>query len=99
VGPFKVISKLGINFYKLLLPKGCRLHRVIHCGLLSHGLSATSLRPHQTTIEGDHDVFEVDFISDDKIDNWPRRKGPYFQFLTRFMSFNIPRWILLEKID
>ena len=26
LGPFKVICKVGINSYKLLLPKGCRLH-------------------------------------------------------------------------
>ena len=46
LGPFKVIRKVGINSYKLLLPKGCRLHPVFHCDLLSHASSSTSLRPH-----------------------------------------------------
>jgi hypothetical protein len=34
LAPCKVISKVDINFYKLLLPKGCRLHPVfivIYC--------------------------------------------------------------------
>ena len=68
LGPFKVISKVGINSYKLLLPKGCRLHPVFHCDLLSHALTSTSLRPHQAEIEGDHEEYAVDYISDVKID-------------------------------
>jgi hypothetical protein len=56
------------------------------------------LRPHQAEIEGDHEEYAVDFISDVKIDNWPRR-GPYLQFLTHFVSFDIPEWLLLEQVD
>ncbi len=41
LGPFKVICKVGINSYKLLLPKGCRLHHVFYCDLLSHASSST----------------------------------------------------------
>jgi hypothetical protein len=69
------MSKVGINSYKLLLPKGCRLHPVFHCDLLSHTLSAPSLRPHQSAIEGNRKEYAVDFISDVNIDNWPRKKG------------------------
>jgi hypothetical protein len=47
LGPFNVICKVGIYSYKLLIPKGCRLHHVFHCDLLSHASSSTSLRPHQ----------------------------------------------------
>jgi hypothetical protein len=47
LGPFKVICKVGINSYNLLLPKEYRLHPVFHCDLLSHASSSTSLRPHQ----------------------------------------------------
>jgi hypothetical protein len=36
LGPFKVICKVGIISYKLLSSKGCRLHHVFHCALLSH---------------------------------------------------------------
>jgi hypothetical protein len=68
---------VGINSYKLLLPKGCRLHSAFLCDLLSHALSSTLLRPHQTEIEGDHEEYAVDYILDVKIDNCPRRKGPY----------------------
>ena len=77
LGPFKVICKVGISSYKLLLPKGCRLHHVFHCDLLSHASSSTSLRPHQAEIEGGHKKYAVDYIPDVKIDNWPRRRGPY----------------------
>ncbi len=63
---------------------------MFYCDLLSHASSSTSLRPHQAEIEGDHEEFAVDFISDVKIDNWTRRRGPYLQFLTHFVSFDIP---------
>ena len=99
LGHYKVISKVGINSYKLLLPKGCRLHLVFHCDLLSHATTSTSLRPHQAEIEGDHEEYAVDYISDVKIDNWPRMRGPYLQFLTHFVSFDIPEWLLLEQVD
>ena len=88
LGPYIVISKVCINSYKLLLPKGCRLYHVLHCDLLSHATSSTFLRPHQDEIEGDHEEYSFDFISDVKIDNWPRR-DPYLQFLTHFVSFDI----------
>jgi hypothetical protein len=55
------------------------------------------LRPHQAEIEGDHEEYAADFISDVKIDNWPRRRGPYLPFLTHFVSFDIPEWLLLEQ--
>ena len=75
------MSKVGINSYKLLLPKGCRLHPVFHCDyLLSHATSSTFIRPHQAEIEDDHEEYARDFISDVKIDNFRRRKGPYLQF-------------------
>jgi hypothetical protein len=99
LGPYKDISKVGINSYTFLLPKGCRLHPVFHCDLLSHATSSTSLRPHQAEIEGDHEKHTVDFISDVKIDNWPRRRGPYLQFFTHFVSFDILEWMLLEHVD
>ena len=69
LGSYKVISKDEINSYKRLLPKGCRLHPVFHCDLLSHATTSTSLRPHQAEIEGDHDEYAVDYISDVKFDN------------------------------
>jgi hypothetical protein len=99
LGPYKVVTKVGINSYKLELPKGCRLHPVFHCDLLSHATSSTSLRPHQAEIEGDHEEYAVDYISDVKIDKWPRRRGSYLQFLTHFVSFDIPEWLLLEQVD
>jgi hypothetical protein len=80
LGPYKVVSKVGINSYELLLYKGSRLHPVFYCHLLSHATSSTSLRPHQTEIEGDHEEYAVDVISDVKIYNWPRRRGPYLEF-------------------
>ena len=98
--PYKVISKVGINSYQLWLPKGCRLHPVFHCDLLSHATSSIlSLRPHQAEIEDDHKEYAVDFFSDVKIDNWARRRGPYLQFLTHFVPFDILEWMLLGQVD
>ena len=86
MGPYKVVSMVGINSYKLFLPNGCQLHLVFHCDLLSRATSSTSLRPHQAEIEVDHEEYAVDFISDVKIDDWPRRRGPYLQLFTHFVS-------------
>ncbi len=62
LGHFKVIYKVEINSYTLLLPKGFRLHYVFHCGLLCHASSSTSRMPHQTNIEGDHEEYAVDLF-------------------------------------
>jgi len=72
---------------------------MFHCDLLSLATSSTSLRPHQAEMEGDHEEYAVDFSSDDKIDNWSRRRGPYLQLLTHFVSFDIPEWVLLEQVN
>ena len=36
---------------------------------------------------------------DVKIDNWPKRRVPYLQLLTHNVSFDIPKWLLLEQAD
>ena len=74
------------------------MHPVCHCDLLSLASSSTSVRPHQVEIEGDHEEYAIGFISDVKIDNWPRRRGPYLQFLTHFVAFDIPELLLLEQV-
>ena len=71
---------------------------MFYCDLLSQATSSTSLRPRQVEIEGDHDEYVVDFVLDVKIDNWPRRRCPYLQFYTHFVSFDIHEWIL-EQVD
>ena len=38
-------------------------------------------------------------MSDVKIDIWSVRRGPYLQYLTHFVSFDIPEWMLLEQVD
>jgi len=88
---------VSVNSYKLVLPKGCRLHPVFHCDLLSHASSSTSLRAHQVEVKGDHEEYSVGYISDVKINNWQRKRGPYLQFLNRFLSIDIPEWMLLER--
>ena len=72
---------------------------MFHCNLLSHASSATSLRPHRAEIEGNREEHAVDFTLDIKINSCPRRKGSYFRFLTHFVSFAIPEWMLLEQVD
>ena len=90
---------MGIYSYKLVLPKGCRIHHVFYCDLLSHATSSTSLRPHQAEIEGNHTKYSVDYISDVKIDNWARRRGHYLQLFSHFVYLDIPEWMLLEQVD
>ena len=50
-------------------------------------------------MEDDHEDYDVDFISDVEIDNWPSIRGSYLQFLTLFVSFNILEWMLFEQVD
>ena len=52
-GPLKLMAKVYITSYTLLLSDGGRLHPVFHCAFLSHYTTCTSLRPRQTEIEGD----------------------------------------------
>jgi len=77
----------------------CRLNLVFRCNLLPRDTSSTSLRHHRAEIEGDHEEYSVDYISGVKIDNWPRGKSPYLQFLTQLVSFDIPEWMILEQVD
>ena len=99
LGPYTSVSKVGINSYKLLLPKECRLHLVFHCALLSHATSSTPLRPHRDEIEADYEEYAVDLISDVRIDNWPGCRGPHLHFFTHFVPFDIPELMLLEQVD
>ena len=86
--------------YKLLLHDGCRLNPVFHCNLLSDSTTSASLRPHQAEVEGDmEEYYAINYIDDVKLDNWPRRRGPYLQFLTYFVNFDTPEWMLLEQVD
>jgi hypothetical protein len=94
-----VLAKVGMTSYKLLLPDGCRLHPVFHCDLLSQSTTTTSLRPHQAEIEGDMEEYAINYIDDVKLDTWPRRRGLYLQFLTYFINFDTPEWMLLEQVD
>ena len=41
-------------------------------------------------IEGDMEEYAINYIADVKIDNWPRRRGLYLQFLTYFINFDTP---------
>ena len=66
-------------------------YSAFHCYLLSRATSSTSLRPHQAEIEGDHEEYTADFISDVKFDNWSIRRCSFLQFLTDFVSFDIPK--------
>jgi hypothetical protein len=34
-----------------------------------------------------------------KIGNWPNRRGPYLQFFTHFVGYNVPKWMSLEQVD
>ena len=100
MGPYKVMAKVGRTSYRLLLLDGCRLHQVVfHCDLLSQSTITTSLRPHQTEIEGNMEEFAINSIDDVNLDNWPRRRGLYLRFFTYFVNVDTPEWMLLEQVD
>jgi len=98
LGPFEVLEKIGLKSYKIRLSPGCRLNPVFHCDLLSIASNSTALRHKPAEIESDHNEFAIDYISDVKIGNWPNRRGPYLQFLTHFVGYNVPEWMLLEQV-
>ena len=77
LGPFQVIKKVGLKSYRLKLPRGCRLHPVFLCDLLSKASNSTPLRHLPAEIESDHKEYAIDYASDAKVDNWPNRRGLY----------------------
>ena len=44
-------------------------------------------------------IYALDFNFDVQTRNWLRKKGPYLQLLTHFVSFDILEWMLLEQVD
>ena len=77
LGPFEIIEKVGLKFYKLKLPPSCRLHIVFHCVLLSKAFGSRLLRHQPAESEKDHNEYAIDYISDAKADNWPYHRGYY----------------------
>jgi hypothetical protein len=67
--------------------------------LLPKASNPTPLRHQPAEIESDHNEYAIDYISDVKIGNRPNRRGPYLQFLTHFVGYNVPEWMLLEQVD
>ena len=43
--------------------------------------------------------YAINYKDDVKLDNWSRRQGPSLQFLTYFVKFDTPEWMLLEQTD
>ena len=72
---------------------------MFHCDLLSKASNSTNLRHRPAEIKSDHNGYAIDCISDVKVDNWPNRRGLYLQFLTHFVGYDIPEWMLLEQVD
>ena len=62
-----------------------------------HHLS--SLMIQLVKIESDYNEHAINFISDAEVENWPHRRGRYLQFLTRFVGYDVPEWMVLEQDD
>ena len=99
LGLFQVLEKVGLQSYRLKLPPGCRHHPVLHFDLLSKASNLTTLRHQPVQIEIDHNENAIDYISDAKVDHWPNSRGLYLQFLTHFVGYGVPEWMLLEQVD
>jgi hypothetical protein len=87
---------VGLKSYRLKLPPGCRLHSVFQCDLLSKAFNSTPLRHQPVETESDQTEYAIDFISDDKVDNLPNRRGFYLHFLTNSVGYDVLEWMLLE---
>jgi hypothetical protein len=72
---------------------------MVHCDLFSKAASSTPLRHQPFEIESDHNEYAIDYMSDAKVGNWPNRRSPYLQFLTHFIGYDVPKWMLLEQVD
>ena len=62
---------------------------MFHCDLLSKASNPIPLRHQLTEIESDHNEHAIDYILDVKIGIRPNRRGPYLQFLTRFVEYDV----------
>ena len=69
------------------------------CVLLSKGSNSTPLLHQPIEIESDHNEYAIDYISNVEVDNWPNWRGLYVQFLTHFIGYDVPEWMLFEKVD
>jgi len=90
LGPFHVLEKVALKSYRLKLPTGCNLHPVFHCALRSTTSNYIPLRNQPSDIESNHNEYEIDYISDAKVDNWQNRRGLYLQFLNHFVRYDVP---------
>jgi len=72
---------------------------VLHCDLPSKASNSTPLRHQFAKIESDHNEYAINYTSDAEVDNWPSRRGLYLQFLTHFVGYDVPEWMLLGHVD
>lgn len=84
IGPYRVISKIGEQAYKLELPDEFRIHNVFHTGLLKPYLAAGPNQPPQpiSWIEGEPQ-FAVERILDHEKVKIGNRKATY-KYLVRW---------------
>ena len=99
LGPYKVLKKIGNRSYKLQLEQGSRLHPVFHVDVLSKATSQVPLRVQPVDAVDDGLEYEIEKITDVKLDTWPRRRGLQVQFLTHYVGFDNPEWSILELLD
>ena len=98
-GPFRITSKLSNLVYKLLLPKGWKIHPIFHASLLTpfietkeHGPSFP--RPPLDVIEGD-EFYEVEAIIRHK------GKGQGTKYLVKWVGYPTAdnEWIAKEELE
>ena len=99
IGPYRVLERVGNRSYRLQLERGSRLHPVFHIDVLSRASSETPLRSRPVDAVDDDMEYQIDHISDVKLDIWPRRRGLQVQFLTHYVGYAEPEWSLLELLD
>ena len=99
IGPYKVLQTVGKTSYKLQLPKGFRLHPVFHVDNLKPANSDSPLRILHVDAVNDDTDYQIDRITEVKLDNWPNRRGLYVLFKTYYTGYDHPEWSLLELLN
>jgi hypothetical protein len=100
LGAFTIEELIGKQSNRLKLPATVRLHHVLHVNNL-RPCSTAPLRPAVpvTTLEGDHEKFDVSHIFAVCIKSLPRRRGKYLLFMIHFNDDDIPHvWHRLNEV-
>ena len=92
-------AKVGLKSYRLELPKGYRIHNVVHVDLLSKASVDTPLRAQPHAVKQDGHRYDVEYIADCNIAQWRKQRGKQLQFLVKYVGFPRLEWNLWDGLS